>query len=114
MKPDAPHSFVPRNPTENVMTELKPGESRQYQHPEAGSFLVRRSFGPHPDGLPYFTDGRFYASEQAAVDGFFAACAADAPTDEDLALMDRGAAESRVADRIDGYDRDDLGESPDY
>lgn len=104
MKPDAPHSFVPRNPTENVMTELNPGESRQYQHPEAGSFLVRRFFGPHPDGLPYFTDGRFYASEQAAVDGFFAACAAD---------VSRGTDDSRVADRIDGYDRDDLGESPD-
>lgn len=45
----------------------------------------------------------------------------DAPSRSDLAKMDRGARESRVytaeqraADRIDGYDRDDLGESGDF
>ena len=30
------------------------------------------------------------------------------------ALMNASLAEQRRADRIDGYDRDDLGESPDY
>lgn len=96
---------------------MQPGERRRHEHPEAGAFYVSRFCGPHPDGLPYFCDGRFYVSELAAVDGFFAACAAGVPTDAELVLMDREGEASRVhriADRIDGYDCDDLGESPDY
>lgn len=29
-------------------------------------------------------------------------------------MVDEARAENRIADQIDGYDRDDLGESPDY
>jgi hypothetical protein len=55
--------------------EMKPGEQRSHSHPKAGAFLVRRWFGDdHPKRRPFFCAGRFYASEEAAVLGFFAAC----------------------------------------
>ena len=34
--------------------------------------------------------------------------------DEDMPALGGDGANTRTADRIDGYDRDDLGESPDY
>lgn len=71
---------------------MQPGDRKLYTHPEAGQFYVCRFFGPHPDGLPFFCVGRFYATEEAAVDGFYAAWAAsaddEAPIDTSYARME--------------------------
>lgn len=56
------------------------------------------TYYPPPDGK-----GRGTVAHVGGLDGNSAICAANIRN-----------ASKRVADRIDGYDRDDLGESPDY
>ena len=46
------------------------GQQQLYTHHEAGQFYVHHVMFEHPLGKPYFCDGRYYASEDAAVVGF--------------------------------------------
>jgi hypothetical protein len=85
--------------------ELKRGEQSSHIHPEAGYFQVRHMLD-HPVGLPFFCNGRYYATEQAAVVGFHDQCE-EQPEDNRWTWK-------RAADHIDGFDRDDLDESPDF
>jgi hypothetical protein len=67
-------------------------------------------------------EGALRALISIALDAGEVAGSARAKIERVLAKIDRPArqrgpsrrAEQRAADRIDGYDRDDLGESPDY
>lgn len=59
-----------------ALPELKQGENRYYTHHDTGGFYVRRMEGPGPrraDGvsLPFFCNGRYFATEAEAVAGFY-------------------------------------------
>jgi hypothetical protein len=64
------------------------------EHPEIGS-----TYAVSSDGI-----GKVQVAGDATLNDLF-------PIHQWLAP---GSAERRAADRVDGYDRDDLGESPDY
>ena len=64
-------------------TPLNPGESRYHHHPVAGDFKVSRFDGPHPVGLEFFCCGRYYSSEEQAVESFSLQCHIDVPEVED-------------------------------
>jgi hypothetical protein len=95
-----------------IVDMIHPGDRVTIMTPQ-GQRRTGRAVMRGPAGWVLNMGGRYGTPAIADERNIVAVHASDAPADPP-GPGPGPKAEQRIADRIDGYDRDDLGESPDY